>query len=79
MNAIAPGFYLTTQNKDLLTNPDGSLTERGQLILKATPFGRFGNPEELCGTLLWLCSDASRFVTGVVVHVDGGYNAYGGI
>ncbi len=79
VNAIAPGFYLTAQNKDLLTNPDGSLTERGQLILKATPFGRFGNPEELCGTLLWLCSDASSFVTGVVVHVDGGYNAYGGI
>ncbi len=79
VNAIAPGFFLAHQNKRLLTNADGSLTERGQLIIRATPFGRFGNPDELCGTLLWLCSDASRFVSGVVVPVDGAYNAYGGI
>ena len=79
VNAIAPGFFLTEQNRNLLTNTDGSLTERGQLIIRGTPFGRFGQPDELCGTLLWLCSDASKFVSGIVVPVDGAFSAYGGV
>ncbi len=79
VNAIAPGFFLTEQNRNLLTNPDGSLTDRGQSIIKGTPFGRFGEPDELCGTLLWLCSDASKFVSGIVVAVDGAFSAYAGV
>lgn len=79
VNAIAPGFYLTEQNKSLLTNEDGSLTERGIKILEQTPMGRFGEPEDLNTTLLWLCNPASRFVTGMVVAVDGGFLAYTGI
>jgi NAD(P)-dependent dehydrogenase (short-subunit alcohol dehydrogenase family) len=75
VNAIAPGFFLTEQNKSLLTNPDGTLTERGNQIIQKTPFGRFGRPDELAGTLVWLCSDASKFVTGAVIPVDGGFNA----
>ena len=71
VNAIAPGFFLADQNRRLLTNEDGSLTERGQQIINNTPFGRFGEPNELAGTLIWLCSDASRFVTGISVPVDG--------
>ena len=79
VNAIAPGFFLADQNRRLLTNEDGSLTERGQQIINNTPFGRFGEPDELAGTLLWLCSDASRFVTGISVPVDGGFNCYSGV
>lgn len=79
VNAIAPGFFLTEQNRTLLTNVDGSLTERGKLIIQGTPFNRFGEPDELCGTLLWLCSDASKFVSGIVVPVDGAFSAYGGV
>ncbi len=79
VNAIAPGFFLTEQNRTLLTMPDGSLTERGQLIFTGTPFARFGDPDELCGTLLWLCSDASKFVSGIVVPVDGGFSAFAGV
>ncbi len=79
VNAVAPGFFIGEQNHDLLLNPDGSLTERGQLIIDHTPLGRFGEAEELVGTVVWLASDASRFVTGVVVPVDGGYSAFGGI
>ncbi|MEQ8535523.1 MAG: SDR family oxidoreductase [Imperialibacter sp.] len=79
VNAIAPGFFLTEQNRALLTNPDGTLTARGNAVINQTPFGRFGDAEELIGTLLWLCSDASKFVTGVVVPVDGGFNAYCGV
>lgn len=79
VNAIAPGFFLTEQNRALLTNPDGSLTARGSAVISQTPFTRFGEPEELIGTLFWLCSDASRFVTGVVVPVDGGFNAFCGV
>ena len=79
VNAIAPGFFLADQNRHLLTNEDGSLTERGQQIINNTPFGRFGEPDELAGTLLWLCSDASRFVTGISVPVDGGFNCYSGV
>jgi NAD(P)-dependent dehydrogenase (short-subunit alcohol dehydrogenase family) len=79
VNAIAPGFFLTEQNRTLLTNPDGSLTERGNLIIKGTPFGRFGEAEELCGTLIWLCSDAAKFVSGIVVPVDGAFSAFAGV
>jgi len=76
INALAPGFFLTKQNKDLLTRPDGSLTDRGQRIIDQTPFGRFGEPEELFGTLHYLASDASAFVTGTVDIVDGGYDSF---
>ncbi len=79
VNAIAPGFFLGEQNRRLLTNEDGSLTERGRQVVNHTPLGRFGQAEELVGTLLWLASDASRFVTGVVVPVDGGFSAYSGV
>lgn len=76
VNAIAPGFFLTNQNRALLTNPDGSLTERGADVIRQTPFKRFGSPEELCGTIQYLISDASSFVTGTVAIVDGGFNAF---
>ena len=79
VNAIAPGFFLTQQNKSLLTKPDGSYSERAQKILNMTPMDRFGKPEELLGTLLYLCSDASKFVTGVTIPVDGGFSAYSGV
>jgi NAD(P)-dependent dehydrogenase (short-subunit alcohol dehydrogenase family) len=79
VNAIAPGFLITEQNQTLLTNPDGSLTERGKNILKITPFGRFGEPEELVGTVLWLAGDASKFVTGAVIPVDGGFSVFSGV
>ena len=74
VNAIAPGFFLTEQNRSLLTNPDGSYTQRGRDVIRQTPFGRMGNPEELCGTVHYLMSDASKFVTGTVAIVDGGFN-----
>ena len=76
INAIAPGFFLTNQNRALLTNPDGTLTKRGADVIRQTPFGRFGNPEELCGTIHYLISEASAFVTGTVAVVDGGFNAF---
>jgi len=76
VNAIAPGFFITEQNRDLLLNPDGSYTDRSKTILAHTPFNRFGEPEELLGTLQWLVSDASAFVTGVVIPVDGGFDAF---
>lgn len=76
VNAIAPGFFLTNQNRALLTNPDGSLTERGSDVIRQTPFKRFGSPEELCGTIQYLISDAASFVTGTVAVVDGGFNAF---
>ncbi|MCS7336818.1 MAG: SDR family oxidoreductase [Verrucomicrobiae bacterium] len=80
VNAIAPGFFITDQNRALLTKPDGSLTSRGQTILAHTPMGRFGVPEDLIGTLLWLVSDeASGFVTGTVIPVDGGFAAFSGV
>jgi len=79
MNALAPGFFLTEQNKQLLTTPDGGFTERGGLVIKQTPFGRFGDPRELQGALTWLLSDASRFVTGAMICVDGGFSAFGGV
>lgn len=76
INAIAPGFFLTEQNRSLLTNPDGSYTQRGQDVIRQTPFGRMGRPEELCGTIQYLISDASLFVTGTVAVVDGGFNTF---
>lgn len=76
VNAIAPGFFLTEQNRTLLTNPDGSWTQRGADVIRQTPFGRMGEPEELCGTIHYLISDASRFVTGTVAVVDGGFNTF---
>lgn len=79
VNAIAPGFFLTEQNRTLLTNPDGSLTDRSRKILSQTPMGRFGEPADLISTLLWLCDPASAFVTGIVVPVDGGFSAYSGV
>lgn len=80
VNAIAPGFVLTDQNRFLLTKKEsGTLTLRGRKIIEHTPMGRFGEPEDLLGTLLWLLSPASCFVTGVVVPVDGGFSAYAGV
>ena len=79
VNAIAPGFFIAEQNRRLLTNEDGSLTARGQTIINETPVKRFGEPEELVSTLLWLCSDASSFVTGIIVPVDGGFSAFSGV
>lgn len=76
VNAIAPGFFITEQNRSLLTNPDGSYTQRGQDVIRQTPFGRMGDPEELCGTIHYLMSDAAKFVTGTVAVVDGGFNAF---
>lgn len=79
VNAVAPGFFVGEQNRRLLLNEDGSLTARGRQILEHTPMSRFGEPEDLVGTAVWLASDASRFVTGVVVPVDGGFAAFGGL
>jgi len=79
VNAIAPGFFIGKQNKALLLNEDGSLTERGRTIIANTPMKRFGEAEELVSTVLWLCSDASSFVSGIVVHVDGGFSAFSGV
>lgn len=79
VNAIAPGFFLTEQNRTLLTESDGSLTQRGNQIIAHTPMSRFGKPEDLLGALHWLCSDASAFVTGTIVPVDGGFSAYSGV
>jgi len=78
MNALAPGFFLTEQNRNLLTTPDG-YTERGEKVIRNTPFKRFGHPDELIGTLVWLLSDASAFVTGAMICVDGGFSAFGGV
>lgn len=79
VNAIAPGFFIGEQNRSFLLNPDGTNTTRGQSILDHTPMKRYGEPEELVGTAVWLASDASRFITGVVVPVDGGFSAFSGI
>jgi len=80
VNAIAPGFFVTDQNRSLLTKPDGSLTPRANTILAHTPMGKFGEPADLLGVLLWLTSDAaSGFVTGVVVPIDGGFAAFSGV
>jgi NAD(P)-dependent dehydrogenase (short-subunit alcohol dehydrogenase family) len=79
VNAIAPGFFVGDQNRRLLLNEDGSLTPRGQSIIAHTPLARFGQPEDLLGTVLWLVSPASEFVTGVVVPIDGGFSAFSGV
>lgn len=79
VNAIAPGFFVGNQNRALLYNDDGSLTARGQQIIDHTPMGRFGNSDELLGTVLWLLSPAAQFVSGIIVPVDGGFSAYSGV
>ena len=76
VNAIAPGFFITEQNRALLTNPDGSYTQRGEDVIRQTPFKRMGKPEELCGAIHYLVSDASSFVTGTTIIVDGGFNTF---
>ena len=76
VNAVVPGFLLTNQNRTLLTNPDGSLTPRAETILAHTPYKRFGEPEEMLGTLQWLASDASKFVSGTLTVIDGGFDAF---
>jgi NAD(P)-dependent dehydrogenase (short-subunit alcohol dehydrogenase family) len=79
VNAIAPGFFVAEQNRALLLNDDNTLTARGQKIIDHTPAGRFGDPDDLVGPLVWLCSPAARFVNGTVIMVDGGVNAFSGI
>jgi NAD(P)-dependent dehydrogenase (short-subunit alcohol dehydrogenase family) len=79
VNAIAPGFFLGEQNRAMRLNEDGGPTERGQKIVEHTPAARFGEPHELASTLIWLCSPASAFVNGIVVPVDGGFNAFSGV
>ncbi|NJO86917.1 MAG: SDR family oxidoreductase [Lewinella sp.] len=76
VNAIAPGFFVGAQNRRLLLQDDGQLTARGQTIIDHTPMGRFGEPEELCGVVNWLCSDEASFVTGVIIPIDGGFSAF---
>lgn len=79
VNAIAPGFLSTKQNRYLLYNEDGTLSDRGKTIIAHTPMGRFGEPDELIGAIVWLASDAASFVTGIVVPIDGGFNAFSGV
>lgn len=79
VNAIAPGFFIGNQNRDLLLNKDGSYTDRGNTIIQNTPMKRFGEAEELNGSIHFLCSDASKFVTGIVVPIDGGFSAFSGV
>ena len=79
VNAIAPGFFVSAQNRSVLVKADGSFTDRARAIVSHTPMGRLGRPEELIGAVQWLCSDAASFVTGVVLPVDGGFSVYGGI
>jgi NAD(P)-dependent dehydrogenase (short-subunit alcohol dehydrogenase family) len=79
VNAIAPGFFIGDQNRALLTNPDGSLTERGQKVITNTPMGRFGEADELISAVLFLASDAASFVTGIILPVDGGFSFYSGV
>ena len=79
MNALAPGFFLTEQNRNLLTKPEGGYTPRGESVIRNTPFKRFGHPDELIGALVWLLSDASAFVTGSMICVDGGFSIFSGV
>ena len=79
VNALAPGFFLTDQNRALLTTEEGELTPRGNTIISQTPMGRFGDPEDLVSTTLYLCDDRSSFVTGVVIPIDGGFSAFSGV
>lgn len=79
VNAIAPGFLLTEQNRFLMQKEDGSPTPRGEKVLAKTPMGRYGAPEEMAGPVLWLCSDAASFVNGAIIPIDGGFSAYWGV
>ena len=79
VNAIAPGFLLTEQNRFLLQTEDGGLTERGSSVIRSTPMARFGSPDEMSGAVIYLCSEAASFVTGVVLPLDGGFNAFSGV
>ena len=79
VNAVAPGFFVTEQNRAVLLKPDGSHTERARAIISHTPMGRFGKPEEVVGAVQWLCSDAAAFVTGAVIPVDGGFSVASGV
>jgi NAD(P)-dependent dehydrogenase (short-subunit alcohol dehydrogenase family) len=79
VNAVAPGFFVGKQNRDVLLKPDGSYTDRAQAVIAQTPMGRFGLPEEVAAVIGWLCSDAASFVTGAVIPVDGGFGAFSGV
>ncbi|UOB17807.1 SDR family oxidoreductase [Abyssalbus ytuae] len=79
VNALAPGFFLTEQNRTLLTTDKGKLTQRGNTIIEQTPMGRFGEPEDLIGATLWLCGEQSNFVTGISIPIDGGFSAFSGV
>jgi NAD(P)-dependent dehydrogenase (short-subunit alcohol dehydrogenase family) len=79
VNAIAPGFFLTDQNRYLLLDDSGGLTDRGKTIVGHTPMGRLGEPEDVAGAVVWLVSDAAKFVTGIVLPVDGGFSAFSGV
>ena len=79
VNAVAPGFFVSEQNRAVLVKPDGSYTDRARRVLEHTPMGRFGRPEELVGAVQWLCSDSASFVTGVVIPVDGGFSVWSGV
>jgi NAD(P)-dependent dehydrogenase (short-subunit alcohol dehydrogenase family) len=79
MNALVPGFFLAEQNRRLLTNEDGSYTDRGEKVIRSTPYKRFGNPDELTGALIWLLSDESTFVNGTYIAVDGGFTIFSGV
>jgi len=79
VNAIAPGFFIGEQNRELLTNPDGSFTDRGKTIIANTPMKRFGEKEEIQGACLFLCSDSAKFITGIVLPIDGGFSAFSGV
>ena len=79
VNAIAPGFFIGNQNRSLLTNEDGSYSDRGNTIIQNTPMKRFGNSDELNGAIHYLCTDASKFVTGIVIPIDGGFSAFSGV
>jgi NAD(P)-dependent dehydrogenase (short-subunit alcohol dehydrogenase family) len=79
VNAIAPGFFIADQNKKLLLNPDGTLTPRGETVIQHTPMGKFGEPQDLCGVVNWLCSDSASFVTGAIIPVDGGFSTFSGV
>lgn len=79
VNAIAPGFFITEQNRNVLVREDGSYTDRSKSVLAKTPMGRFGKPEEITGAIRWLCSDAASFVTGAVIPIDGGFSSFSGV